>query len=114
MAAGWCVPRRDPWFGIDFAVIWRMDRCRTYRDPKIIPEHGIPLDQAAKLHTHPGVIAGINAVCTERRPAMTIWRAPTGPECDHIVMALEEYIEFGDFERAPDDIYAWDADEVRL
>jgi hypothetical protein len=29
-------------------------------------------------------------------------------------MALEEYIEFGDFERTPDDIYAWDADEVRL
>lgn len=91
-----------------------MDRCRTYRDPKIVPEHGIPLDQAGKLHTHPGVIAGINAVCTERRPAMTIWKAPTGPECDHIVMALEEYIEFGDIERTPDDIYAWDADEIRL
>jgi hypothetical protein len=91
-----------------------MEKKRTYRDPKSVPDHGIALDEAARLNTHPGVIAAINAVSTERRPAMVIWKAPTGPECDHIVMALEEYIYLGDFQPTPDGIYAWDADEIRL
>ena len=92
-----------------------MEKRRNYRDPKEAPEpFHIPLDKAEELETHPGVLAGINAVATERRPAMVIWKAPTGPECDHIVMALEEYIYLGDFPATKDDCYAWGADEVRL
>lgn len=92
-----------------------MEKRRNYRDPKDPPEAWhIPLDKAEALETHPGVIAGINAVATERRPAMVIWKAPTGPEADHIVMALEEYIYLGDFPATADNIYAWDQDEVRL
>jgi hypothetical protein len=44
----------------------------------------------------------------------TIWQAPTGPECDHIVMALEEYLYLKDFEPTPDGVYRWGADEIRL
>lgn len=91
-----------------------MEKKRNYRDPKITLENDIPLDRAKALNTHPAVLAAINAVATERRPPMTIWKAPTGTECDHIVMALEEYIYLGDFAPTADNIYAWDADEIRL
>ena len=47
-------------------------------------------------------------------PARTIWRAPTGPECDSIVMAVEEYTYLGDFKPTPDNIYQWGVDEIRL
>lgn len=92
-----------------------MAQMRNYREPNepIEPFH-IPLEKADELETHPGVIAAINAVATERRAAMVIWKAPTGPEADHIVMALEEYIHFKDFPATKDNIYAWGADEVRL
>lgn len=92
-----------------------MGKCRNYRDPQApLEAFHIPLEKAAELETHPGVIAGINAVATERRPALVIWKAPTGPECDHIVMALEEYIYLGDFPATQDNVYAWGQDEVRL
>lgn len=92
-----------------------MEKRRNYRDPKEASEpFHILLDKAEELETHPGVLAAINAVATERRPAMVIWKAPTGPEADHIVMALEEYIYIGDFSATKDNCYAWGADEVRL
>jgi len=91
-----------------------MTKKRTYRDPKIVLDHGMALAEAAALKTHPAVIAAINAISSERRPAMTIWKSPTGSECDHIVMALEEYIYLGDFEPTQDGRYAWDADEIRI
>jgi len=91
-----------------------MDQIRNYRDPKIVSEGDIPLSEAGKLKTHPAVIAAINAVATERRPARVLFQAPTGNECDHIVMALEEYIHFKDFEATPDGVYQWGADEIRI
>ncbi len=91
-----------------------MEKRRNYRDPKISIEGDIPLSEAAALETHPAVIAAINAVASERRPPMTIWKAPTGTECDHIVMALEEYIYLRDFEPTKDGIYQWGADEIRI
>lgn len=92
-----------------------MDKTRQYRDPTAPPEpFHIPLAKAAELETHPGVIAAINAVATVQRPALVIWKAPTGTEADHIVMALEEYIDLGDFPATPSNIYAWGEDEVRL
>jgi hypothetical protein len=91
-----------------------MSKCRTYRDPAIVMEGDIPLSEAEALETHPAVIAAINAISTERRPPRQIWKAPTGPECDHIVMALEEYIYLKDFEPTPNGVYQWGADEIRL
>ena len=91
-----------------------MNKHRNYRDPAIAMENDIPLSEAEELETHPAVLAAINAIATERRPARVIWKAPTGPECDHIVMALEEYIYLRDFEPTPDGIYQWGADEIRI
>ncbi len=91
-----------------------MNKKRNYRDPKIVLDHCIVLADAAALKTHPAVIAAINAISSERRPAMSIWRSPTGGECDHIVMALEEYVYLGDFVPADDGCYAWGADEIRI
>jgi hypothetical protein len=91
-----------------------MSKIRNYRDPKLTAETDIPLGQAAKLKTHPAVLAAINAVASTRRPAKVLWQSPTGEEVDHIVMALEEYIYFKDFEATPDNIYAWGEDEIRL
>jgi hypothetical protein len=91
-----------------------MSKKRNYRDPKIVPDDGIALAQAATLETHPAVLAAINAIASDRRPARAIWESPTGAECDHIVMALEEYIYLGDFEPTADGIYPWGSDEIRL
>jgi len=91
-----------------------MEKRRNYRDPKIVMDGDIPLSDAAKLETHPAVIAAINAVATDRRPARVLFQAPTGTECDHIVMALEEYIYLKDFEPTKDNIYQWGSDEIRL
>ncbi|HTV34099.1 MAG TPA: hypothetical protein VME69_13540 [Methylocella sp.] len=87
---------------------------RNYRDPSIVRENDIPLSEADELETHPAVLAAINAIATEHRPARTIWKAPTGPECDHIVMALEEYIYLKDFEPTSNGVYQWGADEIRI
>jgi hypothetical protein len=46
--------------------------------------------------------------------SLAIWKAPTGAEADDIVIALEEYIQFGDFPATRSNIYAWGEDEVRL
>ena len=67
-----------------------MAKCRTYRDPAIVADGDIPLSEADELETHPAVLAAISAIASERRPARTIWRAPTGPECDSIVMAVAD------------------------
>jgi hypothetical protein len=91
-----------------------MAKCRTYRDPAIASEGDIPLGEAQALETHPAVLAAINAIASELRPARQIWKAPTGTECDHIVMALEEYIYLKDFEPTPDGIYQWGPDEIRI
>ena len=91
-----------------------MAKCRTYRDPAIVADGDIPLSEADELETHPVVLAAINAIASDRRPARVIWQAPTGPECDSIVMAVEEYIYLGDFKAASNNIYRWGADEIRL
>jgi hypothetical protein len=91
-----------------------MGTCRTYRDPKITRETDIPLSESTELETHPAVIAAVNAISTESRPPRVIWRAPTGSECDHIVMALEEYIYLKDFEPTPNGVYQWGADHIRI
>jgi hypothetical protein len=91
-----------------------MAKCRTYRDPAIVADGDIPLSEADELETHPAILAAINAIASERRPARVIWRWPTGPECDSIVMAVEEYIYIGDFKPTSNNIYRWGADEIRL
>ena len=91
-----------------------MVKCRTYRDRAIVVDGDIALFEADELETHPAVLAAINAIASQRRPARVIWRAPTGPECDSIVMAVEEYIYLGDFKPATDNVYRWGADEIRL
>jgi hypothetical protein len=91
-----------------------MAKCRTYRDPAVVADGDIPLSEADALETHPAVLAAINAIASDRRPARVIWRAPTGPECDAIVMAVEEYVYLGDFKPTSNNIYQWGGDEIRL
>jgi hypothetical protein len=91
-----------------------MAKYRTYRDPSLAHERDIPLSAAAELETHPAVIAAINAVASDARPPRAIWKAPTGSECDNIVLALEEYIYMKDFEPTQDGVYQWGADHIRI
>ena len=91
-----------------------MAKYRAYRDPSIAHERDIPLSEAAALETHPAVIAAINAVASDDRPPRMIWKAPTGSECDNIVMALEEYIYMNDFEPTPNGVYQWGADHIKI
>ncbi|WP_026606886.1 hypothetical protein [Methylocapsa acidiphila] len=91
-----------------------MSKKRNYREPNDILDFCIALTEAGSLETHPAVLAAINAVASERRPALAIWTSPTGQECDHVVMALEEYIYLGDFAATADGVYSWGQDEIRI
>ena len=57
--------------------------------------------------THPAVAVAIHAIADRKRSADAIWRAPTPDEWDHVVVAVEEYLIHGDFDREPDGQYSW-------
>jgi hypothetical protein len=46
-----------------------MIKIRNYRDPKLTADIDIPLDQAAKLKTHPAVAAGTRAGISSYQPS---------------------------------------------
>jgi hypothetical protein len=57
--------------------------------------------------THEIVVAAIFAIADRKRPADSIWAAPTSAEWDHVTMAVEEYLTHGDFDREPNGRYPW-------
>ena len=74
---------------------------RNYNCPKISARW------SETRETHPAVAAAIHAISTSKRSPEAIWTEPTGAEWDHVAMAVEEYIEAGEFEAEPDGQYPW-------
>lgn len=59
------------------------------------------------------VAVAIHAISDSKRSPEDIWEAPTQAECDHVAMAVAEYIEAGYFDAQPDG-YAWGQEVVRI
>jgi hypothetical protein len=58
--------------------------------------------------------AAIFAIADRKRPADSIWAAPTSAEWDHVTMAVEEYLTHGDFDRKPDGRYPWGETSIEI
>lgn len=65
-------------------------------------------------NTHIAVASAIHAIADDRRSAEAIWDSPTQAEWDHVRMAVNEYIEHGDFPAEPDNRYFWGNEIVTL
>jgi hypothetical protein len=64
--------------------------------------------------THPAVAQAIHAIADPKRSPASIWEAPTPAERDLVAMAVEEYITQGDYTAAPDDLYQWGLESIRI
>jgi hypothetical protein len=62
---------------------------------------------AESRETHIGVANAIFAIADSNRTAEEIWEDPTVTECQHIKMALEQYIAAGLIEPSADGRYCW-------
>jgi len=69
---------------------------------------------ADSRNTHIAVATAIHAIADSTRTADRIWEDPSPAECDRVKMAVEEYIEHGDFPAAPDGRYSWGCEVVEL
>jgi hypothetical protein len=68
---------------------------------------------AESRETHIGVANAIFAIADSNRAAESIWEDPTTTECQHIKMALEQYIEAGLIEPSDDGRYCWGVGFIR-
>jgi hypothetical protein len=57
------------------------------------------------------VARAIHAIADESRTPEMIWEAPTAAEDQHIEMACQEYVRFGDFEPGE---YRWGLERVYI
>ena len=69
---------------------------------------------ADSRNTHIAVATAIHAIADSIRTADRIWEDPTPAEFGRVEMAVEEYIEHGDFPAAPDGRYPWGCEVVQL
>lgn len=61
----------------------------------------------AVRETCPAIATAIHAIADSSRLPHDIWEAPTTVENQHIAMAVEEYVNHGDFAASDDGRYAW-------
>jgi hypothetical protein len=73
------------------------------------------LELWAESHeTHIGVANAIFAISDSKRPAEAIWEDPTNAECQHVKMALEQYIAADLIEPSADGRYCWGVGFITL
>jgi hypothetical protein len=78
---------------------------KPYRgDPAIGADGDIPLSEADELEIRPGGARRHQGHRVGAASATVIRRAPTGPECDSIVIAVEEYVYLSDFKPATNNV----------
>lgn len=80
---------------------------RNYESARHIRQNFPNIAQwADSSNTSEIVAAAIHAIADSNRSAEEIWEAPTKSEYDHVIMAVLEYLYFGDYE--PDENgYFW-------
>ena len=81
---------------------------RNYNSPRVDAEW------AATRETCIAVATAIHAIADSKRSADAIWEAPTQAEEDHVKMAVQEYLNHGDFPRDPDGEYGWGASTLHI
>jgi hypothetical protein len=81
---------------------------RNYQRPRVDERW------ADSRNTHIAVATAIHAIADSTRTADRIWEDPTPAECDHVKMAVEEYIAHGDFHAAADGRYPWGCEVIEL
>ena len=79
---------------------------RNYNTPTVTA------DWAASRETSMPVAVAIHAISDSKRAPEAIWEAPTPAEWDHVAMAVEEYIQHGDFDWQ--ERFAWGAEVVEV
>lgn len=72
----------------------------------------VPGQWAIERNTHCAVAAAIHAIADKKRTPEQIWGDPTSAECDHVAMAVENYVAEGEFPAEPDGRYAWGDDAI--
>ena len=78
---------------------------RNYETP------AVAADWADTRETAMPVAVAIHAIASGTRTPETIWQAPTAAEWDHVCMAVQEYIDHGDFDADPAG-YSWGQETV--
>ena len=79
-----------------------------YATPTIDP------NWANSRETHAAVATAIHAISDSRRSPEAIWEDPTQAEVDHVTMAVESYINSGDFSAELDGRYPWGNEAIVL
>ena len=67
----------------------------------------IPTGWADSRNTHDAVAMALHAIADSTRSAEAIWDMPTPAECDHVEMAVENYVANRVFSPEPDGRYQW-------
>ena len=80
---------------------------RNYTTPSV------PADWANSRETDMAVAVAIHAIADSARSPEEIWEAPTPAEWDHVKMAVQEYVEHGDFSDDPSG-YCWGQETLRF
>lgn len=79
---------------------------RNYNTINELPISLSDLEQwASSRETDRAVALAIHAIADESRSADAIWEDPTPAEWDHVRVAVQEYVEHGDY--SPKDEYHW-------
>ena len=76
------------------------------------PTPRVPVEWANSRETHPAVAMAIHAISDSNRSPNAIWEAPTPAECDHVTMAVENYVTNGVVEAESDGTYRWGAERI--
>lgn len=72
----------------------------------------IPAQWANERETHIAVATAIHAIASGARTPEVIWDDPTDAECDHVAMAVQNYIDNDLYPAEDDGRYAWGQDSV--
>ena len=67
---------------------------------------------AASRETHLAVATAIHAVSSDSRTPEMIWEDPTQNEFQNVEMAVQNYIEAGEFPAEDDGRYAWGEESI--
>ncbi len=83
-------------------------------------QYALPISRAAAAQwgssreTHPAVAMAIHAISDATRSPQAIWEAPTPTECDHVAMAVQNYIAAGTFAAEDGGKYQWGLDAIEI
>jgi len=78
-----------------------------YRTP------AVATDWASSRQTDMAVAVAIHAIASHDRTPEAVWEAPTSAEWDHVVMAVQNYVDNGVCDAQPDG-YCWGQEVVRF